>query len=80
VVAPFPIERIAEITREIEALAARDEKRGRKCAPNPFVFQACRTACCRSCGSMRECLRNISDLPPRVRFVLFRQQADIVAQ
>jgi hypothetical protein len=29
---------------------------------------------------MRECLRKMSDLPPRVRFVFFRQQADIVAQ
>jgi hypothetical protein len=31
-------------------------------------------------GEMRECLRKISDLPPRVRVVLFRKQADIVAQ
>jgi hypothetical protein len=30
-------------------------------------------------GDMRECLRKISDLPPRVRIVLLRQQADIVA-
>jgi hypothetical protein len=30
-------------------------------------------------GEMRERLRKISDLPPRVRVVLFRQQAHIVA-
>lgn len=31
-------------------------------------------------GDMRECLRKISDLPPRARVVLLNQQTDIVAK
>jgi len=31
-------------------------------------------------GEMRECLREIAELPPRMRIVFFREQADIVAK
>ena len=31
-------------------------------------------------SKMRECLREIAELPPRMRIVFFREQADIVAK